>query len=151
MRVISFTMLVTVLAIVALSFMTLNHTLFFICVGAVAFCFGGNITVFPAIVGDFFGLKNHSKTTASSTGLRHGRANRFVRRQILRRLPRHLHGDWRSVRRFSADYAVHQSAEGSGSGNGRNHPNGGAGQSLIPRENDKGRNLWVAPLFMPHF
>lgn len=61
MRVISFTMLVTVLAIVALSFMTLNHTLFFICVGAVAFCFGGNITVFPAIVGDFFGLKNHSK------------------------------------------------------------------------------------------
>ncbi|MNT22532.1 putative MFS-type transporter YhjX [compost metagenome] len=61
MRVISFTMLVTVLAIVALSFLTLNHTLFFICVGAVAFCFGGNITVFPAIVGDFFGLKNHSK------------------------------------------------------------------------------------------
>ncbi|KYQ97468.1 hypothetical protein AWY96_02700 [Serratia plymuthica] len=61
MRVISFTMLVTVLAIVSLSFLTLNHTLFFICVGAVAFCFGGNITVFPAIVGDFFGLKNHSK------------------------------------------------------------------------------------------
>lgn len=61
MRVISFTMLVTILAITALSFVTLSHTLFFICVGAVAFCFGGNITVFPAIVGDFFGLKNHSK------------------------------------------------------------------------------------------
>ncbi|UAN49977.1 MULTISPECIES: OFA family MFS transporter [unclassified Serratia (in: enterobacteria)] len=61
MRVISFTMLVTILAIAALSFLTLSHTLFFICVGAVAFCFGGNITVFPAIVGDFFGLKNHSK------------------------------------------------------------------------------------------
>ncbi|CAI1546824.1 L-lactate MFS transporter [Serratia fonticola] len=61
MRVISFTMLVTILAIAALSFVTLSHTLFFICVGAVAFCFGGNITVFPAIVGDFFGLKNHSK------------------------------------------------------------------------------------------
>lgn len=61
MRVISFTMLVTLLAIVALSFFTLSHTLFFLCVGAVAFCFGGNITVFPAIVGDFFGLKNHSK------------------------------------------------------------------------------------------
>uniref|UniRef100_UPI000568457C MFS transporter n=1 Tax=Paenibacillus forsythiae TaxID=365616 RepID=UPI000568457C len=28
---------------------------------AIAFCFGGNITVFPAIVSDFFGLKNHSK------------------------------------------------------------------------------------------
>lgn len=61
MRVISFTMLVTIMAIAALSFVTLSHTLFFICVGAVAFCFGGNITVFPAIVGDFFGLKNHSK------------------------------------------------------------------------------------------
>ncbi|HDJ1442075.1 L-lactate MFS transporter [Serratia rubidaea] len=61
MRVISFTMLVTVLAIVALSTFTLSHSLFFLCVGAVAFCFGGNITVFPAIVGDFFGLKNHSK------------------------------------------------------------------------------------------
>lgn len=61
MRVISFTMLVTILAIATLSFVTLSHTLFFICVGAVAFCFGGNITVFPAIVGDFFGLKNHSK------------------------------------------------------------------------------------------
>ena len=61
MRVISFTMLVTVLAIVALSSFTLSHSLFFLCVGAVAFCFGGNITVFPAIVGDFFGLKNHSK------------------------------------------------------------------------------------------
>lgn len=61
MRVISFTMLVTILAIAVLSFVTLSHTLFFICVGAVAFCFGGNITVFPAIVGDFFGLKNHSK------------------------------------------------------------------------------------------
>ena len=149
MRVISFTMLVTVLAIVALSFMTLNHTLFFICVGAVAFCFGGNITVFPAIVGDFFGLKNHSKTTASSTGAS-ARARWFVRRQILRRLPRHLHGDWRSVRRFSADYAVHQSAEGSGSGNGRNHPNGGAGQSLIPRETTRGATCGLRP-FMPHF
>lgn len=61
MRVVSFTMLVTILTIAMLNFLTLNHTLFFICVGAVAFCFGGNITVFPAIVGDFFGLKNHSK------------------------------------------------------------------------------------------
>lgn len=61
MRVISFTMLVTILAIATLSFLTPSHTLFFICVGAVAFCFGDNITVFPAIVGDFFGLKNHSK------------------------------------------------------------------------------------------
>ncbi|AIN17210.1 MULTISPECIES: OFA family MFS transporter [Yersinia] len=61
LRVISFTLLVTTLAVSVLSFVPLTHALFFLCVGAIAFCFGGNITVFPAIVGDFFGLKNHSK------------------------------------------------------------------------------------------
>lgn len=44
-----------------MAFLPLSPALFFICVSAVAFCFGGNITVFPAIVGDFFGLKHHSK------------------------------------------------------------------------------------------
>ncbi|PLR34388.1 oxalate/formate antiport family MFS transporter [Chimaeribacter coloradensis] len=61
MRVISFTLLITTLAVATLSFIPLTSALFFICVGAIAFCFGGNITVFPAIVGDFFGLRNHSK------------------------------------------------------------------------------------------
>ncbi|CNE09479.1 OFA family MFS transporter [Yersinia nurmii] len=61
LRVITFTLLVTTLAVCVLSFVPLTHALFFLCVGAIAFCFGGNITVFPAIVGDFFGLKNHSK------------------------------------------------------------------------------------------
>jgi len=61
MRVISFTMLVTLLAVLALMMMPLTQTLYFACVAAVAFCFGGNITVFPAIVGDFYGMRNHSK------------------------------------------------------------------------------------------
>ncbi|MEI7087249.1 OFA family MFS transporter [Pectobacterium versatile] len=61
MRVISFTLFVTILAVSVMTFMPLNPILFFACVSAIAFCFGGNITVFPAIVGDFFGLKNHSK------------------------------------------------------------------------------------------
>ncbi|UUE38360.1 OFA family MFS transporter [Pectobacterium aroidearum] len=61
MRVISFTLFVTILAVSVMTFLPLNPVLFFICVSAIAFCFGGNITVFPAIVGDFFGLKNHSK------------------------------------------------------------------------------------------
>ncbi|WP_350237948.1 OFA family MFS transporter [Pectobacterium colocasium] len=61
MRVISFTLFVTILAVSVMTFLPLNPLLFFICVSAIAFCFGGNITVFPAIVGDFFGLKNHSK------------------------------------------------------------------------------------------
>ncbi|QTF08229.1 OFA family MFS transporter [Brenneria izadpanahii] len=61
LRVISFTLLVTALAVSVMTFLPLNPMLFFACVSAIAFCFGGNITVFPAIVGDFFGLKNHSK------------------------------------------------------------------------------------------
>ncbi|MBB1527799.1 OFA family MFS transporter [Pectobacterium carotovorum] len=61
MRVISFTLFVTILAVSVMTFLPLNPILFFACVSAIAFCFGGNITVFPAIVGDFFGLKNHSK------------------------------------------------------------------------------------------
>ncbi|PXB02778.1 MULTISPECIES: L-lactate MFS transporter [Pectobacterium] len=61
MRVISFTLFVTILAVSVMTFLPLNPLLFFTCVSAIAFCFGGNITVFPAIVGDFFGLKNHSK------------------------------------------------------------------------------------------
>ncbi|QQG26873.1 OFA family MFS transporter [Pectobacterium carotovorum] len=61
MRVITFTLFVTILAVSVMTFLPLNPILFFTCVSAIAFCFGGNITVFPAIVGDFFGLKNHSK------------------------------------------------------------------------------------------
>ncbi|EHD21694.1 MULTISPECIES: L-lactate MFS transporter [Brenneria] len=61
LRVISFTLLVTAIAVSVMTFLPLNPLLFFACVSAVAFCFGGNITIFPAIVGDFFGMKNHSK------------------------------------------------------------------------------------------
>ncbi|MEQ9886133.1 L-lactate MFS transporter [Pectobacterium zantedeschiae] len=61
MRVITFTLFVTIVAVSVMTFLPLNPILFFACVSAIAFCFGGNITVFPAIVGDFFGLKNHSK------------------------------------------------------------------------------------------
>ncbi|MED3971715.1 OFA family MFS transporter [Priestia megaterium] len=61
LKVIASTFFITAIAILTLSFVQLNYGIFFICVAAIAFCFGGNITVFPAIVGDFFGLKNHSK------------------------------------------------------------------------------------------
>ncbi|KHD85235.1 L-lactate MFS transporter [Heyndrickxia ginsengihumi] len=61
MRVISGTLLVTALAVLTLSYVHLNFPLFFICVAAIAFCFGGNITIFPAIVSDYFGLNNQSK------------------------------------------------------------------------------------------
>lgn len=61
LKVVSFTLTITAMAVFILSFVNLNFGIFFTCVAGIAFCFGGNITVFPAIVGDFFGLKNHSK------------------------------------------------------------------------------------------
>ncbi|MFC3885463.1 OFA family MFS transporter [Bacillus songklensis] len=61
LKVVSGALLVTAVAVTILSFAELNYFLFFACVAGIAFCFGGNITVFPAIVADFFGLKNQSK------------------------------------------------------------------------------------------
>ncbi|MED3727419.1 OFA family MFS transporter [Priestia filamentosa] len=61
LKVIASTFLITAIAVLMLSFVQLNYGIFFACVATIAFCFGGNITIFPAIVGDFFGLKNHSK------------------------------------------------------------------------------------------
>ncbi|WP_040209031.1 L-lactate MFS transporter [Neobacillus jeddahensis] len=61
LRVVAGALLVTAIAVTVLSFIDLNYGLFFACVAGIAFCFGGNITIFPAIVADFFGLKNQSK------------------------------------------------------------------------------------------
>lgn len=61
LKIVSATFVVIALSAFTLSFVDLNYWIYFACVASVAFCFGGNITIFPAIVGDFFGLKNHSK------------------------------------------------------------------------------------------
>ncbi|NUU60298.1 L-lactate MFS transporter [Paenibacillus agri] len=61
LKLVGASLVVTAAAMLTLSFANLSFGLFFACVAAIAFCFGGNITVFPAIVSDFFGLKNHSK------------------------------------------------------------------------------------------
>lgn len=61
LKVVAGAFLVTAAAVSVLSFLNLNYGLFFACVAGIAFCFGGNITIFPAIVADFFGLKNQSK------------------------------------------------------------------------------------------
>ncbi|QXE01589.1 OFA family MFS transporter [Terribacillus sp. DMT04] len=52
---------VTAGAVAVLSLVELSTSLFFVCVAAVAFFFGGNITVFPTIVADYFGLQNQGK------------------------------------------------------------------------------------------
>ncbi|SMC28013.1 MFS transporter, OFA family, oxalate/formate antiporter [Clostridium acidisoli DSM 12555] len=61
LKVLLFTFAVTAISVFVMDTVHLNFGIFFACVAGIAFCFGGNITVFPAIVGDFFGLKNHSK------------------------------------------------------------------------------------------
>ncbi|EJS68116.1 MFS transporter [Bacillus cereus] len=61
LKIVTGTFVVMATAVLVLSFVDLNYGIYFLCVASVAFCFGGNITIFPAIVGDFFGMKNHSK------------------------------------------------------------------------------------------
>lgn len=61
LKVVILSLSVTTISVFALSFVHLNFSIFFACVASIAFCFGGNITVFPAIVGDFFGTKNQTK------------------------------------------------------------------------------------------
>ncbi|MGF9965460.1 L-lactate MFS transporter [Bacillus rhizoplanae] len=61
LKIVTATFVVIATSVFVLSFVDLNYGIYFACVASVAFCFGGNITIFPAIVGDFFGLKNHSK------------------------------------------------------------------------------------------
>lgn len=61
LKIIGTTLMITAAAALVLSLVELNYWLFFICVASVAFCFGGNITIFPTIVSDFYGLKNQSQ------------------------------------------------------------------------------------------
>ena len=61
LKVVSGALFATAVAVTVLSYVELNYTLFFACVAVIAFCFGGNITIFPTIVSDFFGLKNSGK------------------------------------------------------------------------------------------
>ncbi|VYU64598.1 MFS transporter [Clostridium tertium] len=61
LKVVILSLSVTAISVFILSFIQLNFAIFFTCVASIAFCFGGNITVFPAIVGDFFGTKNQTK------------------------------------------------------------------------------------------
>lgn len=53
-------------AIIAVSasivlFIPLNFAWFLVSIGGIAFAFGGNLTIFPTVVGEYFGLKNSSK------------------------------------------------------------------------------------------
>lgn len=60
-RVSAFAFAVMVICSGILIFGDLSYGLFLFAVGGIAFAYGGNLSIFPAIVGNFFGLKNHSK------------------------------------------------------------------------------------------
>ncbi|WP_407311703.1 OFA family MFS transporter [Desulfosporosinus sp. SB140] len=61
LKVVIFTLSLTMIAVFALSFVHLNFEIFSICVILIAFSFGGNITLFPPIIGEFFGLNKQMK------------------------------------------------------------------------------------------
>jgi MFS transporter, OFA family, oxalate/formate antiporter len=49
---------ITSVCMIIISIVSLNIVTFFICLSGIAFCFGGFLSVFPTITGDFYGLKN---------------------------------------------------------------------------------------------
>ncbi|MCL1632901.1 OFA family MFS transporter [Sporolactobacillus sp. CPB3-1] len=61
LKVIAVSLLMTAVAALVLSHVQLTFLLYFLCVSSVAFCFGGNITIFPTVVAEYFGLKNQSR------------------------------------------------------------------------------------------
>ena len=60
LKVVLYSLVITAISVTVLSFVPLNFGIFFACVAGIAFCFGGCITVFPPIVGEFFGLNNQT-------------------------------------------------------------------------------------------
>lgn len=60
LKVVLYSLVITAISVTVLSFVHLNFAIFFACVAGIAFCFGGCITVFPPIVGEFFGLNNQT-------------------------------------------------------------------------------------------
>lgn len=60
-KVSAFAFLLMFIGIIILLFVPLSMTTFTISIALIAFAFGGNLTIFPAIVSEYFGLTNHSK------------------------------------------------------------------------------------------
>jgi OFA family oxalate/formate antiporter-like MFS transporter len=57
MNVVLFMFALTAISMLVMSLVQLNFFIFFACLAGIAFCFGGFLAIFPAITGDFFGLK----------------------------------------------------------------------------------------------
>lgn len=57
-RVVLAMFLITSFCMIAMSFITLNIVTFFIFLGGITFCFGGFLSVFPTITGEFYGTEH---------------------------------------------------------------------------------------------
>lgn len=60
-KVSAFAFLLMFIGIIILLFVPLSMITFTVSIALIAFAFGGNLTIFPAIVSEYFGLTNHSK------------------------------------------------------------------------------------------
>lgn len=60
-KVSAFAFLLMFIGIIVLLFAPLSMITFTVSIALIAFAFGGNLTIFPAIVSEYFGLTNHSK------------------------------------------------------------------------------------------
>lgn len=56
-KVVFIMFVITVISLLVMSLIPLNIHLFFICLAAMAFSYGGFLAVYPTITGDYFGLK----------------------------------------------------------------------------------------------
>lgn len=59
--VLAFGLMLMLLGVSTLLFVPLTKGVFMLAMGAITFSFGGSLTVYPALVGDFFGVKNVSQ------------------------------------------------------------------------------------------
>ncbi|MBV1759335.1 MAG: MFS transporter, partial [Dethiosulfatibacter sp.] len=57
-KVIAIMAFITSGCMVMMSIVSLNHITFFVFLAGIAACFGGTISVFPTVIGEFFGIKN---------------------------------------------------------------------------------------------
>ncbi|WP_163192731.1 L-lactate MFS transporter [Clostridium thermarum] len=57
-RTVRYMFVITAIAMIIKTIVTLNFTVFFITTAMIALCFGGFLAVFPTITADFFGMKN---------------------------------------------------------------------------------------------
>lgn len=60
-RLITFDQVLSLIAIILFVAIPLTPTLFFAAIALIAFSFGGTLTIYPSIMGDFFGIRNLAK------------------------------------------------------------------------------------------